>query len=196
VAPIVADEWSTEDARDQQGEAEQVMRLLGVRPGLAIADIGAGAGYYTVRLARAVGPSGQVIAEDVVPRYLEALGRRVASERLGNVVLDLGEPHDPHLPRRSVDLVLMVHMYHEIEQPYGLLYNLLPALRAKARVAVIDLDRPTPQHGTPLPLLACEFQALGFRETARDRLGDKRAYLAVFEPPTEAPAPERIKPCS
>lgn len=195
VAPIVSDHWSSEDARDRAGEAEQVLRILAVKPGMTVADIGAGDGYYTVRLARRLGPTGRVIAEDVMANYLETLQRRIAREKLANVTVDLGEPHDPRLPPQSVDLALMVHMYHEVAQPYGLLYNLLPALKPGAKVAVIDLDQPTVQHGTPRDLLTCELQALGFRPLSWDALGRPGEYLAVFAPPAAAPAPARIKPC-
>jgi len=196
VANIVSESWATEEARDRDGEAAQVMSFLGVRPGMNVADIGAGGGYYTVRVARQVAPNGRVIAEDIVPEYLETLRQRIEREHLANISLDLGEPHDPRLPPRSVDLVLMVHMYHEVEQPYGLLYNLLPALREGARVAVIDLDRPTAQHGTPRELLLCEFHALGFRQTHWGWLRSKEEYLALFEPPATPPAPEQIKACT
>jgi ubiquinone/menaquinone biosynthesis C-methylase UbiE len=196
VAPIVSNEWSTEQSRDNDGEAAQVMDFLGVGPGMTVADIGAGRGYYTVRLARRIGPTGRVIAEDVVPSYLEALRQRVEREGLGNVAFDLGEPHDPRLPPRSVDLVLIVHTYHEVQQPYGLLYNLLPALRGKARIAIIDLDQPTEQHGTPFSLLLCEVHALGFRQTEYGWLRGKIEYLSLLEPPAKAPSPDQIRPCS
>jgi hypothetical protein len=115
VAGIVAEEWSTEDARDRDGEADQVMDVLGVGPGMTVADIGAGSGYYTIR--RRIGPTGQVIAQYVVPQTLETFRVRVETEGLHNVVFDLGDPHDPRLTPHSVDLALMVHMYHEVEQP-------------------------------------------------------------------------------
>jgi SAM-dependent methyltransferase len=196
VAPIVSEQWSTEEARDKDGEAEEVMNFLGVKPGTAVADLGAGMGYYTTRLARRVGPEGRVLAEDVIPAYLTKLKKRVDSEGLGNVTLILGEAHDPHLPFRSVDLVLMVHMYHEAAQPYGLLFNILPALRPGARVAVIDLDQPIERHGTPRSLLLCEFQSLGFRQTHWGWLRGKREYLALFEPPAKPPRHDAIVACS
>ena len=195
VAPIVSERWSTEDARDRDGESEQVLGFLEVAPGMTVADIGAGDGYYTVRVARRVGLAGHVIAEDVMPAYLEDLRQRLVREHLTNVTLDLGEAHDPRLPAHSVDLVLMVHMYHEVQQPYGLLYNLLPALRPGARVAVIDLDQATERHGTPRAQLLCEFHALGFRETHWGWLRAHREYLALFAPPAAPPAPAAIKPC-
>lgn len=196
VADIVADQWSTEEERDRNGEAAEVMRALHIHAGMSVADVGAGRGYYTVRVAKKVGAGGHVIAEDVVPDYLEELRQRLAREHLDNVRLDLGEPHDPRLPPRSADLALLVHMYHEVEQPYGLLYNLLPALRPGARVAVIDLDQATGIHGTPRKLLLCEFRALGFRNTQWRWLRAKKEYLAVFEPPVQRVAPNQIKPCT
>jgi ubiquinone/menaquinone biosynthesis C-methylase UbiE len=127
-----------DDVNDRVGgfwrnlQAERVMNLLGVKPGLRVADIGAGSGYYTVRLAGRLGATGHVFAEDVVPEYLERLARRVANEGLaGRVTIVRGDPHDPRLPPGSVDLALLVHMYHEVQQPYGLLWNLRPALRPR-----------------------------------------------------------------
>ena len=137
-----------------------------------------------------------MLAQDVRPDYLAGLQRRVAREGLGNVALGLGDPHDPRLPPASADLVLLVHMYHEIEQPFGLLHNLLPALRPGARVAILDANRATPHHGTPPDLLRCELEAVGYREAAFHWLAERTEYLAVFEPPALAPAPEGIRPCS
>ncbi len=196
VAGIVSEVWSSEEARDRDGEAEQIMNFLKVEPGMTVADLGAGSGYYTVRLARRVGPTGQVLAEDVVPAYLQRLQQRIERERLDNIKLGLGEPHDPRLPPRSTDLVLMVHMYHEIGQPYGLLYNLLPALRPGARIAVIDLEQPIEQHGTPHALLLCEFKKLGFRQTHWGWLRDKHEYIALFEAPAQTPRHDNIVPCT
>ena len=199
VAGIVTDIWHDEASRDRAGEAERVMSLLGAKAGLDVADIGAGSGYYTVRLARRVGPTGHVFAEDVVPEYLERLARRVANEGLaGSVTVVRGEPHDPRLPAGSVDIALLVHMYHEVQQPYGLLWNLRPALRTGARVAVVDARKQTEVHGTPPDLLRCELAAVGFRQTAFYDLQES-TYLAVFVPPSPGSGPSSpaaIQPCS
>jgi SAM-dependent methyltransferase len=199
VAGIVTDIWHDEASRDGAGEAERVMSLLGVRAGLAVADIGAGSGYYTVRLARRVGPTGHVFAEDVVPEYLERLARRLANEGLaGSVTVFRGDPHDPRLPPGSVDIAFLVHMYHEVQQPYGLLWNLRPALRTGARVAVVDARKQTEVHGTPPDLLRCELAAVGFRQTAFYDLQES-TYLAVFVPPSPGSGPSSpaaIRPCA
>lgn len=195
VAGIVSDRWATEDQRERAGEAARVMDFLHVQPGMTVADIGAGSGYYVARLSPRVGPSGRVLAQDVVPSHVAELQRRVAKERLTNVTVGLGDPHDPRLPPRSVDLALLVHMYHEIEQPFGLMVNLLPALRPGARVAIVDTTRPTQYHGTPPALLDCELAAVGYRRVATLPMENGAEYVAVFEPPARAPVPESIRPC-
>jgi hypothetical protein len=100
--------------------------------------------------------------------------------------LALGEPHDPRLPASSLDAAILSHMYHEITQPYAFLYNLAPALKRGARVGIVDVERPTSEHGTPIALLRCEVTAVGYREIATYQLAGDGGYLAVFSPPEEA----------
>lgn len=186
VADIISPIWHDEKERDAAGEPGQLVRLLGIKSGMTVADIGAGSGYYVVRLSPIVGPRGRVIAEDVVPEYLQGLRKRVRDAGLQNVVVSRGEPHDPRLPADSLDIAILVHMYHEIAQPYGLLYNLVPALKPDARVGILDAFGPTAQHGTPPDLLRCELAAVGYRQISFDRLAGSNAYLAIFVPPAVA----------
>src|SRR5580692_2937579 len=130
VADIISPIWHDENERDKAGEPQQLVRLLGIKSGMTVADIGAGSGYYVVRLSPIVGTSGRVIAEDVKSAYLQTLRVRVRDLGLRNVTIISGEPHDPKLPADSADVAILVHMYHEIAQPYGLMYNLVPALKA------------------------------------------------------------------
>ena len=176
-------------------EAEQVMDLLKIGPGMTVADIGAGNGYYTVRLSRRVGPEGRVFAEDIIPAYLQRLQGRVSGEGLENVIVSRGDPHDPRLPVGEADVALLVHMYHEVSQPYGLLWNLNAALKPGARVAVVDVDRPTSRHGTPPKLLECEMGQVGYRMAALHRLTQADAYLAVFESDDPRPPTAKIRAC-
>lgn len=198
VAPVVSDRWRDEDSRERVGEAAHVIDWLGLHAGMAVADIGAGSGYYTVRLAAAVGPDGHVFAQDVVPQYVEALRTRVAAAGLDNVAVGLGEPGDPRLPPRSVDVAVMVHMYHEIAQPFALLANLAPSIRAGGRLGIVDVDDATERHGTPRALLDCELAASGYRRVAFHWLlvqPPRSEYLAVFEPPASPADPASIVPC-
>ena len=193
VAEVSGATWSDEGERDRSGEAEQVFRILKIGPGSHVADIGAGTGYYTVRLAKQVGPEGKVIANDIIPDHLARLRRRVQDQGFSNISLALGDPGNARLPPNSVDVAMMVHMYHEIEDPFGLLWHLHESLRSGGRVAVIDADRPTARHGTPRALLACEMAASGFNLVESIRLPAGN-YLAIFAPGTR-PAPQDIRPC-
>ena len=189
---IVAPRWTDEDERDRLDEAARVIALARVRPGMTVADIGAGDGYYVARLSPLVGPAGRVLGEDIIPEYLELLRRRVARDGLGNVDVVQGTPDDPRLPRRSVDVALLIHMYHEITRPFELLWHLSAAMKPGGTVAILDQDGPTDRHGTPPELLACELGALGFTATTRTTLGDG-AYVALFGAPNELVAPARVR---
>ena len=140
VADIVAPRWSDEDDRDDVGEFTRVVQLARIGRGQRVADIGAGSGYHTVRLSKVVGAKGRVIAQDVMDSYLTDLKSEVARRRLKNVEIVLGTPADPNLPPASVDRAILIHMYHEIAQPYGLIWNLADALKPGAKVGVEDLD--------------------------------------------------------
>ncbi len=195
VSPIIGDSFSTEDARDRLGEAEQVMRISGVRPGMWVADVGAGEGYYTVRLSPAVGLRGRVLAEDIVEETRNRLAQRVNRERLDNVAVRLGKPDNPMLPERSFDRIFLVHMYHEVQSPYAFLWHLREGLKSDGLVVVVDLDRPTRRHGTPPSLLTCEFAAVGMRRVHMTMLTGGDAYLAMFEIAGPRPRPADIKAC-
>lgn len=195
VAPIVSSRYSTEEARDNVSEAAEVMNRAGVAPGMTVADIGAGEGYYTVRLAERVGPGGRVLAQDIIPAVRDKLAERVNREALDNVSVKLGEAADPMLPDNSFDRIFLMHMYHEITEPYEFLWRLRPALRVGGRVAVVDVDRPTAQHGTPPALLDCEFGAVGYARVYREMLPTIGGYLAMYEARGPRPEPEAIKTC-
>lgn len=195
VSSIVSDKWSTEADRDRLNEAQAVMDKAGVTPGMTVADIGAGEGYYTIRLAKRVGAKGRVLAEDIVPQVRDRLAERVAREALDNVSVRLGDPANPKLPAGSFDRVLMVHMYHEIAQPYEFLWNLRPSLGPEGEIALVDADRATDRHGTPPALLKCEFKAVGYIEVRHVAMPSAGGYLAMFKADGPRPAPAAIRPC-
>ena len=195
VAAIVSPRWSNEQDRDSRDEAQQVMAKAGIKPGMTVADIGAGEGYYTIRLASRVGKDGRVLAEDIVAGVRDTLAERVARERLDNVSVRLGAPSDPKLPANSFDRVLMIHMYHEIGQPYEFLWRMRPSLKRGGLVVVVDADRPTQRHGTPPALLKCEFAAVGYTQVGREDMPSAGGYLALFQAIGPRPDPTTIRPC-
>ena len=196
VSAAVSNTFSNEQARDDRREAVTVMDLADIRLGMTVADIGAGEGYYTVRLAERVGRSGRVLAEDIDRDALARLGSRVEAERLDNVSIKLGTPDDPKLPSGSFDRIFMVHMYHEVTEPYAFLWRLRPALKNNGSVIVVDVDRPTNEHGMPPKLLFCEFSSVGFRLAEFVRKPEIAGYYARFEAVGTRPEPHEIEPCS
>ena len=195
VSDLGQNKFSTETQRDSVNEAQTVMDLAEIGNGMTVADIGAGEGYYTVRLAERVGGEGRVLAQDIDREALRELGLRVERERLDNVSIKLGKPDDPGLPKSSFDRIFLVHMYHEVIEPYAFLWRMRPALREGGKVIVVDVDRPTDKHGIPPALLFCEFEAVGFRLAEFVRKPALQGYYAQFEVTGERPLPANIKPC-
>ena len=195
VAPIVGEAFSTEDARDRVGEAEEVMQLAQLKRGMSVADVGAGEGYYTVRLAPAVGRKGRVLAEDIMPQVRDELSDRVQRENLDNVAVKLGAPENPMLPSQSFDRVFLVHMYHEVQSPYAFLWHLRDGVKPNGLVVVVDSDRPVKRHGIPPAQLKCEFAALGMEPVKMQMLSGGEVYFASFRLASPKPAPEKIAPC-
>lgn len=196
VSGLGATEFANEDARDSRGEAQKVMDLAAISPGMTVADIGAGEGYYTVRLAERVGEGGRVLAQDIDRDALERLGNRVERERLDNVSIKLGKTDDPQLPVDSFDRIFLVHMYHEVAEPYAFLHRLWPALVEGGQVIVVDTDRPTDQHGIPPLLLTCEFAAVGYELVEFLEKPDIRGYFARFERAEKRPERGEITACA
>jgi ubiquinone/menaquinone biosynthesis C-methylase UbiE len=187
---------SNEQVRDDRREAITVMDLAQLSNGMTVADLGAGEGYYTVRLAERVGPSGRVLAQDIDEHALRGLGDRVERERLENVSIKLGAPDDPRLPENSFDRIFLVHMYHEVSEPYAFLWRMRPALKQGGQVIVVDVDRPLNQHGIDPRLLFCEFERLGFRLVEFVRKPEMAGYYAHFEAAGSRPEPHEIEPCA
>ncbi len=196
VSQAASTQFSTEAARDTAGEAKLLMDWAGIEPGTTVADLGAGEGYYTVRLAQRVGEKGRVLAQDINRGALQRLGERVNRDRLDNVAIKEGAIDDPRLPPNSFNRIFMVHMYHEVEEPYAFLWRLRPALAKGGEVIVVDRDRPTDQHGIPPKLLFCEFEAAGYKLTGYSEELNVGGYFARFESSGNRPEPAAIKVCS
>lgn len=195
VSELGSNAFSNERDRDERNEATTVMDFAKVGPGMSVADIGAGEGYYTVRLAERVTAKGRVLAQDIDGDALRRLGARVEADRLDNVSLKTGGEDDPKLPERSFDRVFLVHMYHEVAEPYAFLWRLWPSLKPGGSVIVVDADRSTDRHGIPPALLICEMEAVGFRLGEFHRKPELAGYYAQFVAAETRPEPDAIRPC-
>ncbi len=161
------------------------MDALGIADGSKVADVGAGGGWFTVRLARRVGPNGRVFAEDVQPQMKEATQRRASRERLGNIEYILGTATDPMLPKAALDAVLIIDAYGEIPNPLLFLQNVRASLKEGGRVGIVDYKRqgggPGPDGARPDPASVEEVaRAAGLRLVARETFLPFQFFL-VFE---------------
>jgi SAM-dependent methyltransferase len=138
-------DWLERPEREKEERPDLLLAALQLKPGQAVADIGAGSGYYTRRLAGLVGESGLVYAVDIQPEMLEMLGRKMAEAKIRNVKPVLGTITDAKLPRASVDLVLMVDVYHEFDHPYEMMQGLCAALKPGGRVVFVEFRGEDPK---------------------------------------------------
>src|SRR5882757_191444 len=169
--------------RDKKLQIDRVMDLLGITTGKNVADIGAGSGWFTVRAARRVGPTGTVLAEDINPMAIESIGKRAEKENLPNVRTVLGAPDDPKLPAESVDAVLMLKVYHEIEHPVPTMKVLQRALRPGAKVGIIDRNGDGANHGLNHDVVVKEMGDAGYKlvGTYDFTKADGQDYFLIFQ---------------
>jgi len=174
-------------SRDSWQQPDRVVEALGLEPGDRVADLGSGSGYFTLRLARAVGPSGKVYAVDVDEAMNDYLRRRTREAGLDNVEVVLGEYEDPLLPDGEIDLLLAVNTYHHIQERPNYFRNLQADLASDGRVAIVDFDGSKGWlvrllvHSVPKPEMLGEMREAGYRlEQDLDFL-DRQSFL-IFSP--------------
>jgi ubiquinone/menaquinone biosynthesis C-methylase UbiE len=137
-------DWLERNEREDEEAPDVALNLLRIPKGASVADIGAGSGYITVKLAARVGSTGQVFANDVQPQMLEMLARKLSARHIRNVTLVQGSLDDPKLPAASVDLELMVDVYHEFSQPQAMLRHLREALKPGGRLVLLEYRKEDP----------------------------------------------------
>ena len=180
--------WLDRPEREDEENPDLAMRLLRVPRGAVVADLGAGSGYFTVRLAKAVGNTGKVYAVDIQQGMLDLLQKTVTREKLANVIPVLSAVDDPRLPADSLDLVLMVDVYHEFAQPQVMLQRLKTALKPGGRLVLLeyraeDPDVPIlPEHKMTKAQVKLEVEHEGFKQ---QRVYDDlpRQHLIIFTRP-------------
>ena len=179
--------WLERPEREDEEQPSRAIAALDIKPGQVVADVGAGSGYYTVRLAKRVGPIGRVFATDIQQEMLDLLKKRLSRERLDNVELVLATDVDPRLPAGQLDLVLMVDVYHELARPQDVLRKLRSALKPDGRLVLIEFRKESTwvpireEHKMSVTEARMELEAEGYRF---DRVIDVLPWqhILVFRP--------------
>jgi ubiquinone/menaquinone biosynthesis C-methylase UbiE len=138
-------EWLTRDSREQEERCSLMLANLGVKQGMTVCDMGCGNGFYTVQIAKMVGPKGKVIGVDIQPEMLELLKKRAAKNEVANIEPVLGTLADPKLPTGKIDLILCVDVYHEFSHPVHMLAAMRKALAPMGLVALVEFRAEDPE---------------------------------------------------
>ena len=170
IAPICADAgWLTRPDRDTTEQPERVLDALHIRPGSTVADVGAGVGYFTWRLAKRVGPAGKVIAVDVQQKMLDLMAEEVKKRNITNVEMVLGGVRDPRLPDGAVDLALLVDVYHELSEPEVIMSHIRQSLKPDGRLVLVEYRKEDPSipilplHKMSVEDVRSEIEPVGFQ---------------------------------
>jgi ubiquinone/menaquinone biosynthesis C-methylase UbiE len=161
-------DWLVRPEREAEEQPEKALDALKLKPGMVVADIGAGVGYMSLRMARRVGPTGRVYANDLQPEMLAKLRENAARAKLENVVTVLGDVTDPKLPANMMDLVLLVDVYHEFAQPQQMLRKIRETLKPDGRLVLLEYraEDPNvpilPEHKMTVAQVKTELEAEGF----------------------------------
>ena len=181
-------DWLEREERDIEEAPDTALDALDLQAGWTVADIGAGSGYMTVRMAHRVGPSGKVYAEDIQPEMIALLKKRLQRDRVTNVIPVLGTYDDPMLPAASIDLMLLVDVYHEFSEPVKMLTGMRAALKSGGRLVLLEYRKEDPtvpirfEHKMSVQEAKAEVEAAGFTLTKVDeRL--PRQHILIFTKP-------------
>jgi len=167
--------WLERPEREDEEAPSKALDALQLKPGMTVADIGAGSGYYSSRMAKRVGPTGHVYATDIQPGMIALLERRIKSEGLANVTTVLGGLDDPKLPPQSIDLAIMVDVYHELQEPQIFLQRLKSAFKPGGRLVLLEFRKEDPK----IPIL--EVHKMSVTEVKQEMEAEGYALDGVIE---------------
>jgi len=178
-------EWLERSEREIEEMPETALDKIGINPGMVVADVGAGVGYFTVRLAKRVGPTGKIFAVDVQPEMLSKLRQRAAEAKLTNIQPILSSESDPRLAENCCDVILMVDVYHEFSQPQAMLQKLRRALKSDGRLVLLEYRKEDPhipirsEHKMSVAEAKAEVEAEGYKlaEVLKDL---PRQHILIF----------------
>jgi ubiquinone/menaquinone biosynthesis C-methylase UbiE len=172
IAPVMSAagaDWLERSERESEESPAKAVALLGLRPGMTVCDLGAGTGYYAVRMARLVGPAGKVYAVDIQPRMLELLSKRLASAGIANIEPLLGAESETNLPPDSQHMIVLVDVYHEFSKPQEMLRSIRKALKDSGRLVLLEFRKEDPdvpirlEHKMSVAEVKAELEPEGFQ---------------------------------
>jgi len=188
IAPVMSAAgagWLDRSDREREEQPTKALDLIGIQPGMTVADVGAGTGYMTLRIARRAGPEGKVYANDIQPEMLEKLSENARRANLNNIETVLGSEGDAKLPAGKMDLVILVDVYHEFSRPQEMLQSIRRALKPDGRLVLMEYKKedPTipirPDHKMSLNEIKIEVEAEGYKlDKVIDTLS--RQHLVFF----------------
>jgi ubiquinone/menaquinone biosynthesis C-methylase UbiE len=180
--------WLDRPEREKEEKTSRLIKLMNFQPGEIVADVGAGSGYLTLRIAKAVGDQGKVFAVDIQSEMLDLISGRAKQHQLKNIDLVLGKIDDPKLPKEAVDTIIMVDVYHEFSHPYEMMAGMVKALRPGGRIAFVEYKLEDPQ--IPIKLVHKMSERQVIKEMEPFSLKHKKTYtelpwqhLIIFEKP-------------
>lgn len=169
VMSVEGADWLVRPEREQEEQPDKALDEIGITRGMRIADIGAGVGYFTLKMAERTGPTGTVYAVDIQPEMLDRLARRARTAGIENIEMILGQPDNPRLPEGAIDLVLLVDVYHEFSHPQEMIRAIRKALKPDGRLVLLeyrgeDPDIPIyPEHKMTVEQVRAELEPEGFQ---------------------------------
>jgi len=179
--------WLDRPEREEEEHPDEALQAIGIRRGMVVADVGAGSGVMTFKMAKLVGPSGKVYAVDIQPQMLEILRTRAQRDKVTNVQTVLDTVSDPKLPAGAIDLILLVDVYHEFSQPQAMLDHMREALKPNGRLVLLEYRKedPTvpilPDHKMSVSEVKAEVQPEGFQfDQVIEVL--PRQHIIIFRP--------------
>jgi ubiquinone/menaquinone biosynthesis C-methylase UbiE len=178
-------DWLVRSEREQEEEPDKALAVLQIAKGATVVDIGAGVGYFTWRLANLVGPSGKVYANDIQPEMIRMLEKNIKERGLTNVKPILGKVDDPLLPKRAIDLALLVDVYHEFSEPQKMLDRIRESLKPDGRLVLLEYRKEDPkipirpEHKMTVAEVKAEVEPEGFR---LDKVSEvlPRQHILIF----------------
>jgi ubiquinone/menaquinone biosynthesis C-methylase UbiE len=172
IAPVMGSggaSWLDRNERESEEHPDQALDALNLKRGMVVADVGAGTGYMSLKMAKLVGPSGKVYAEDIQPEMLRMLRQNAANAHVSNVETVLGSETDPKLPAGQLDLILLVDVYHEFSQPQKMVRQLRDALKPDGRLVLLEYRKEDPnvpirpEHKMSVQEVRTELEAEGLK---------------------------------